>query len=210
MGKLPRNNKVVVLLREKLFLLNKLTFNASHWPAVNTFLWLGCELVLALICTEEQHDATRSTVKWRKQDTCPQMWAYTVSFLSYCAMERGECWSESCVQVERKEGECALQLSLFVKQRLLILCLRLCGCRIGAKSGGTVTWLQWTRFHPKFQDDNPDRLFCLLVSSAHNYDKCGSKEVAFKKIWSVCTKNHTRKRPKSDSSDLCCCINTHC
>lgn len=27
-------------------------------------IWLGCELVLALICTEEQHDATRSTVKW--------------------------------------------------------------------------------------------------------------------------------------------------
>lgn len=139
----------------------------TNWPSMphtdqlltpSFTIWLGCELVLALICTEEQHDATGSTVKWSRQDTCPQMWEYTVSFLSYCAMEGGEYWSESCVREERKEGECALQLSLFVKQRLLILCLRLCGCRIGAKSGGTVTWLQWTRFHPKFQDDNPDSL----------------------------------------------------
>lgn len=59
---------------------------------------LKCGLVTALmwpISAEQQHDVTHAALCVRKETGTwgPQMWAYTVSFLSYRAVEVDKCWS---------------------------------------------------------------------------------------------------------------------
>lgn len=208
MGKLSGNNKVVVLLREKLFLPNKLTFNASHWPAVNTFFYnltqawngLGINLHRRITWCHSQHCKVKQT-GYMLTDVS----LYSFIFKLLCNGRRRMLKRIVCTR--RTKG-----------RRMCIAVKPLCEAT-AANSVLKAVWMQnWSQ---KWWDCDMASVNQIsskisgwqswqLVSSAHNYDKCGSKGVALKKIWSVCTKNHTQKRPKSDSSDLCCCISTHC
>lgn len=86
-----------------------------------------------------------------------QMWTYTIYvFLSYCAVEVGECWSKWLVQ-EWREGNCISRWGATAAASVQR--------GVWMQSGEIVTWMASVKqIFPKFQNDKGTFLL------AHNYN----------------------------------------